>query len=51
MYYMSPTIYIYIVGALFDYHVYNIYIYVYLSEHKQNVHNDGNRAQPLKMAF
>ena len=52
MYYMSPTIYIYIAGALFDYHIYiYIYIYVYLSEHKQNAYNDGNRAQPLKMAF
>ena len=25
-----------------------IYIYIYISEHKQNAHNDGNRAQPLK---
>ena len=25
-----------------------VYIYVYMSEHKQNEHNDGNRAQPLK---
>ena len=31
-------------------YIYNIYmyIYIYISEHKQNAHNDGNRAQPLK---
>ena len=28
-----------------------IYIYTYISEHKQNAHNDGNRAQPLKQLF
>ena len=28
-----------------------IYIYIYISEHKQNAHNDGNRAQPLKWLF
>ena len=29
------------------YYIY-IYIYIYISEYKQNAHNDGNRAQPLK---
>ena len=28
-----------------------IYIYIYISEHKQNAHNDRNRAQPLKRLF
>ena len=28
-----------------------IYIYIYISEHKQNAHNDGSRAQPLKRLF
>ena len=26
----------------------NIYMRLYISEHKQNADNDGNRAQPLK---
>ena len=25
-----------------------MYMYIYISEHKQNAHNDGNRAQALK---
>ena len=25
-----------------------MYSIIYISEHKQNSHNDGNRAQPLK---
>ena len=25
-----------------------IHLYIYISEHKQNAHNDGNKAQPLK---
>ena len=25
-----------------------VYIYTHISEHKQNEHKDGNRAQPLK---
>ena len=29
------------------YYIY-IYIYIYISEYKQNAHNNGNRAQPLK---
>ena len=37
---------------IFIYYIYfiyiYIYIYIYISEHKQNAHNDGNRAQPLK---
>ena len=38
-------IYIYI-------YILNIYIYIYhISEHKQNAHNDRNRAQPLKRLF
>ena len=28
-----------------------IYIYIYISEHRQNAHNDGNRAQPLTRLF
>ena len=32
-----------------------VHLYIYISEHKQNAHNDGNKAQPLKwllkMAF
>ena len=28
-----------------------IYIYIYISERKQNAHNDGNRAQPLETLF
>ena len=35
-------------GILYIY----IYIYIYyISEHKQNAHNDGNRGQPLKRLF
>ena len=30
---------------------YRLYIHIYISEHKQNAHNDGNRAQPLKRLF
>ena len=26
-------------------------MYIYILEHRQNAHNDGNRAQPLKQLF
>ena len=39
------NIYIYIYNI---YNIYMYYIYIYISEYKQNAHNNGNRAQPLK---
>ena len=37
-------------GRFFLITMYYIYLSIYLSisEHRQNAHNDGNRAQPLK---
>ena len=32
---------------LFLYIYIYVYIFMYISEHKQNAHNDGNKAQPL----
>ena len=40
-------LYIYIIYIIYIY----LYIYIYITEHKQNAHNDRNRAQHLKRLF
>ena len=46
LYYKYIFIYVFMYRYVYIYTY--IYIYIYISERKQNAHNNGNRAQPLK---